>query len=469
MAVYSDLVLRMFADTRGLSKSMDKVRTEVETSGSTFDRWGARVKNAFGGLKSGVSSILKGDVKGGINSLGGAVEGLGIKGMGAVAGVAAVAAAVATLYQWGKKALDVYKGLAGELSGITRATGLEGGGALDLYAQFKMTGTDVTAAGTALGRFAKALQDARNGGASLNVFDSLGVSVRDANGQLRDGNDVLRDTREALSQIEDRYQRNATALQLFGRGWQSLGKWIGASKDDIAAFNKIVRESGFTWGKDQVKDYKEFVKLQREMNLRWQLMWAMLGQKILPVVKEILQHGITPMVRKISNAAEAAQKLYKAFAAIPGLADATSAALDKMMGPLKPLFDSIDKLSTIINFLGDLKPGQKMTQGQFQQGFSNPLNDLFKSLLNGAPGGSQLYGWLSGLVPGFASGGVATGPQSGYLAMLHGTETVTPGRGAGGDVHIHIGAVNGTDRRAARELAQMVGAELARGARYAHA
>jgi hypothetical protein len=48
-------------------------------------------------------------------------------------------------------------------------------------------------------------------------FAMLGVDVTDLNGNLRDSNSVFNETMTALSQIENETQRNATAMQLFGR------------------------------------------------------------------------------------------------------------------------------------------------------------------------------------------------------------------------------------------------------------
>jgi hypothetical protein len=459
----ADFMVRINSDVHGLTAGTDKTRremkrvqSEIDATGRHFSTWSKKMDASFGRAKSGMENLLKGNIRGGIKDLGGSFEALGGKGAGAVAGIAAVAAAVVGVYLIGKKAVGVYADLAGTLSQTQRMTGLSGAGALDLYAQFKMTGTDPTAAATAIGKFSKALDAARTGGAGLELFQRLGVDVKDANGKLRDGNTVLAETRRALSKLTDPFQRNAMAMAVFGRGWQSLGKWITASEEDIKSFNAIVKDSGFKFGKGEKKDFATFVKAQREMNLRWQLMWAMIGQKIIPLLNTMLKKYIAPALTRF-------ERFVKIIESIPGFTGAVKDAFGIMFGPLFQAADAIDKIMKAIEQIQARSP-------KAREGVLSALDSLYSTI----PGFSQLKGaagWIQGgnPLPGFASGGIASGPSSGYLAMLHGTEIVTPVRGAssgrGGNINltVNIANLNGTDERAARQLSEMVGRHLMRG------
>lgn len=65
-------------------------------------------------------------------------------------------------------------------------------------------------AGMAQGDFGKA------------AFETLGVSVRDANGALRDSNEVFYEVLTALSQIPNETERDTVAMELFGKGADQL-------------------------------------------------------------------------------------------------------------------------------------------------------------------------------------------------------------------------------------------------------
>lgn len=120
------------------------------------------------------------------------------------------------------------------------------------------------------------------------------------------------------------------------------------------------------------------------------------------------------------------------------------------MDLLQPLFDFI---SDIVDMVGDVVGGV----GDFIGG-----------------GISKVGGFL-----GFSEGGVASGPASGYPAMLHGTEAIVPlsggrsipvemkgGGGGGSSFNITVnagGITDRTDKRAlAREIGNMIQQEVAR-------
>ena len=68
-------------------------------------------------------------------------------------------------------------------------------------------------------------------------------------------------------------------------------------------------------------------------------------------------------------------------------------------------------------------------------GFGTLFSDLIGTIGTGGEAGTGLFGFISGLFTGarygmkpmgYATGGIARGPQAGYPAMLHGTEAVVP-------------------------------------------
>lgn len=451
----ADLVVRVNADVHGLTSGMAKARSEVGGLHREAEKanrsLSSSLKSRASMVGSGVSSIVKGDPKSGINDIGGAFGG---KAAGAVAGIAVVAAVVGGLYLVAQKSIDKLGELGGSLGTLGRQTGLTGDALTGFYGQLRMTGTDPEAAGAALGKFSKALVDARAGGPSLAVFERLGVDVRNANGEVRDGNTVLAESRTALSRVADTYDRNASAQALLGKGYKSMGKWIGASAQDIKQFNTIVSESGFMWGPKQKKDFATFVRSQREMSLRWDLMWASIGQKIIPLLNKMMKKYIAPAITRF-------EKFISLIGSIPGLVPAVKGAFDMMFGPI---FDAVAAFDKMMKAIDQIKSGSPKAQTMTM--------DALKSLYSTIPFFSEIQGGVSklpgvGSLPGFASGGIASGPSSGYLAFLHGTEKVTPmnGRSSGSAlvVHVNIANLNGTDERAARQHAEMLGRHLSRG------
>ena len=104
-------------------------------------------------------------------------------------------------------------------------------------------------------------------------------------------------------------------------------------------------------------------------------------------------------------------------------------------GPFLNDFAAIfDKNSGEGGFLGKL--GKAFMSGA--SGFGSLFSDLIGSIGTGGNAGTGLFGFISGLFGGggtarygmkpmgYATGGIARGPQAGYPAMLHGNEAVVP-------------------------------------------
>jgi hypothetical protein len=67
-------------------------------------------------------------------------------------------------------------------------------------------------------KFQGSILEASRGSKNLSdSFDRLGVSITDSNGELRDADSVFNDTIKALGEMDNQTERNAVAMQVFGR------------------------------------------------------------------------------------------------------------------------------------------------------------------------------------------------------------------------------------------------------------
>ena len=72
----------------------------------------------------------------------------------------------------------------------------------------------------------KSMFSARDGGSSAEVFETLGVAVTDANGDLRDANDVFDDVIKSLGEMTNETERDALAQQILGKSAANLNPLI---------------------------------------------------------------------------------------------------------------------------------------------------------------------------------------------------------------------------------------------------
>lgn len=186
------------------------------------------------------------------------VAGVAIKGLGvafaaaATAMAAAGAAAVVIVKAFGKMALEAGRA-ADELTTMSLQTGLS----VDELQRYKYAADQIdVSVDTITGSMTKLtrnMSSARKGtGAAADAFKKLGVEIVDSNGELRDRNEVFRDSIKALGQIENATERDAAAMELFGKSAQELNPLILGGADALEEFGKEAQNAGLILSQGQL-------------------------------------------------------------------------------------------------------------------------------------------------------------------------------------------------------------------------
>ena len=87
-------------------------------------------------------------------------------------------------------------------------------------------------------KLTRSMSGAQDGtGAQAEAFSKLGVSITDANGNLRDSDAVWQDTIKALGSVENETERDALAMELMGKSASELNPLIedgGKTYENVA-------------------------------------------------------------------------------------------------------------------------------------------------------------------------------------------------------------------------------------------
>jgi len=154
-----------------------------------------------------LKAILAADViKSGVKMLGDAIKGVGESMMDAVKGASS----------YGK-----------EISLMSEKTGISVENLQKFKAMFTTTGVEVEQFTSSLAKSIKSMNSATDSSKGTGAaYAALGVNVRDSNGQLRNSEDVYWETVDALKSMENETQRDAYAMQLFGKSAMELNPII---------------------------------------------------------------------------------------------------------------------------------------------------------------------------------------------------------------------------------------------------
>lgn len=110
-----------------------------------------------------------------------------------------------------------------------------------------------------LAKLTKNMQGAKNGSKNTqDAFDALGVSILDQNGNLRSNQEVFSEAINALAGIEEETQRDAYAMQIFGKSAQDLNPLILGGADALERLGNEAEAAGLILSQDALDSANEF-------------------------------------------------------------------------------------------------------------------------------------------------------------------------------------------------------------------
>lgn len=193
-------------------------------------------------------------------------------------------------------ALGAMVGLAGKAAGtaddlvtLSKQTGISTD-QLQLYAAAAdLVDVSVETMAKSQSRLKKTMLTASEGGAVAEYFDQLGVSVTDANGNLRDSNDVFMETIAALGNMENETERDAIAMQIFGKSASELNPLIEDAGKTYSEVSQMLSEHGLSpLSEEELQKANEFQDSLDTIKLIFQQLILQVGTKVAGVLQPIL-------------------------------------------------------------------------------------------------------------------------------------------------------------------------------------
>jgi hypothetical protein len=284
----------------------------------------------------------------------GVMKGIGTVVAGVVTALAALAAAAVAAAFGIAKIVFSAADAAGELVDLSTQTGIsttrlqemkyvgdQVGTSLDTItgSQAKLI-RSMDTAGEQSQDYAKKLAEAKAAGKDVgdiqlgdaaNAFKILGVAVDDGNGHLRDSETVFSEVIDRLGSVENEAERDALAMQLFGKSAQELNPLIKAGSAELARLSQEAHDVGAVMSEEDVAGLEAFGDTVASIKAGVKGMLGTLAGQFLPIFKTI---------------ATAMQNLFKSEAFKKGIQDLSKA----IQGFVTIVVDVITKLAN-----GDLQ------------------------------------------------------------------------------------------------------------------
>ncbi len=189
-------------------------------------------------------------VKGNLEGLSGAASKVNavLAGLGAALSVAGLVAA-------GKAALET----ADDLSKLSQKTGISVESLSLLKPIAEQSGTSLEGLANGLKKLATAMVAAAGGSQEqADVFARLGVSVKDAAGQIRPTEAVLMDLADAFAAMPDGAEKSALAVKLFGKNGVELIPFLNQGRAGIEQLKQQFKALGLEISGDTAKAAEKF-------------------------------------------------------------------------------------------------------------------------------------------------------------------------------------------------------------------
>lgn len=134
------------------------------------------------------------------------------------------------------------------------------------------------------------MESARDGSKTLtDQFKKLGIRITDSRGNLRDANQVFYEAIDALGKVKNETERDALAMDLFGKSAKDLNPLIEAGSDKLKELGIQAENMGMVMGQGELDKLGKFNDVFEEMGKQTDALKNSLGLALLPILTGLFE------------------------------------------------------------------------------------------------------------------------------------------------------------------------------------
>ena len=151
---------------------------------------------------------------------------------------------VTTITRWFNNLLTKTSELNKEIVSMRSETGLTASTLLQFSNSARSLGLELSDASTLIGGWNDSILDLQSGNEDLiDIFDKMGISIKDASGNFRDSEDILFDYAQAVSNSSDKISIAALNTEIFGESSSDLDMILSDLAETGKVYNGSIEKS----------------------------------------------------------------------------------------------------------------------------------------------------------------------------------------------------------------------------------
>ena len=453
---------------KALKKATESTEKHTESTKKTGDE-----SKKLGTVIDGLANKLGINLPSGLTK---SMDGLGAVSGKALVAVGAFAAVVAAVVKVEKALIKMTKEAAksaDEIMTLSMTSGMTTDAIQEFQYASELLDVSLETLTGSQTKMIRSMSSAQEGAASsVEAWEKLGVSIYGADGNLRDTQETFYAAIDALGQVQNETERDALAMEIFGKSARELNPLIIQGSGALAEFSKEARENNNVMSGETLRAlgavddaYQRLQNSQKSITQQLAGEFAPYMTKVLTDCKEFIEK--IGKALKDSGAVSAFGSILDSVSSLlEPLGSLISSVLPGLMLALNPIADVIALIADTINAIVGMLPsnwgsgmfstamGWNVSKGQL----SNQQKRYYADQMDSQVWDPTLKAWVSKSWANQKSGYNASGtdnwrggvtwvgengPEKVYLPQGSQISTAQESRTSGGDIfNITIDAKN---------------------------
>lgn len=185
----------------------------------------------------------------------------------------------------------------------------------------KLSGTDLESLTGSIQKFSKTVASAADANSrQAELFASLGISVKDAAGNLRDVEDILPEVADRFKALDNETTETALAMELFGRSGAELLEFLNRGSDGLKELGDEAQRLGGIIDGDTARAAAEFKDEIDKLRVATNGYFTVVARELLP--------ALTDGIRELRLFTTQTENMNRTGTLLKGTFDALSKAFD---------------------------------------------------------------------------------------------------------------------------------------------